>query len=116
MDAVLGLLIIIITLVIIYLLIKVPIYIAKTRELDPKDIKTITILSWCGLLIGLTWFVALIWALVGDRVVQIEKKNEHVNEPLDNLKKLGDLRDQGVITDEEFNEQKRDLLIKLKEQ
>ena len=40
-------------------------------------------------------------------------KNNNENDNLDKLKKLSDLKDQGIITEEEFQNKKKDLLDKM---
>ena len=42
---------------------RLPIRIAKKKNLESKDITTITVLTWCGLVVGITWIIALCLAI-----------------------------------------------------
>jgi len=45
----------------------IPITIGKGKNLPDRELRTIKILTWCGLLAGITWFIALFLALTADR-------------------------------------------------
>jgi len=59
-------LIILAIILVMFIAIKVftlPISIANNKNLASNEITTIKILTWCGLLAGITWFIALCLAL-----------------------------------------------------
>jgi len=67
------------------------------------------------LLIGIAIIVVITAILLAIRFIFRAAKEKPKEEPkqkeiADELKKLAELHDQGVITDEEFNEQKKKLL------
>lgn len=57
------------------------------------------------------------WELMRKEYVEEMKDNQRDKQEgqqiLDQIEKLGDLRDQGILTDEEFNDKKRTLLDRL---
>lgn len=77
-------------------LICIPIMIANARGITGNEKLIITILSWLGILFGVTWVVALVLSLVWGS----SKDN------LENLEKLSKLYKDKVITKEEFERQK----------
>ena len=104
-------------------LIYVPIMIAKRRGISGSELTTISILSWCGILfVGITWIIAIILALVWQPKNWIEKGNSSQKASavaqrltdLEVLEKLGNLREKGAITEEEFQKEKAMLLKKQK--
>ena len=105
----------IIICVVIYWIIQVPIMIAKNRGISEGELQTITILSWCGILIGITWFVALILSLVWTPKNWIEKKSQEEkllpSNSLESLEKLAALKEKGIITEEEFAREKAKILF-----
>ena len=115
LDVLGAFIILIIIGVVGYWLIQVPIMIAKNRGISEGELQTITILSWCGILIGITWFIAIILALVWTPKNWIEKKpNEEKllqSNSLESLEKLASLRDKGIITEEEFAKEKAKILF-----
>lgn len=54
----------IVGLIIAVLLVQVPIYIAKSRGITGQNLTIIKLLSWVGILVGVTWLVALVLALI----------------------------------------------------
>lgn len=108
-------LLIIFVLAIIYFVIQVPIYIAKTRGIKDGELTTIVVLSWCGLVVGVTWFLALIFALVWKPANWVDKTSGAQNNvgALDALAKLGELRDKGLLTEQEFQNEKAKLMKSL---
>jgi len=64
-----------------------------------------------NLLVGWTflgWVVAFVWALTNLTQVAVDSRTSE--SAADEILKLGSLRDQGLLTDEEFNMKKRQLL------
>ena len=71
------------------------------------------LLGWS--LIG--WVIALVWALKKDeQIVRLEQNEADTFDPKinisisDELIKLNELKEKGILTNEEFNEQKKKLL------
>ena len=89
------------------LLIRVPIIIAKRRGIIGGNLVTIAILSWLGLLLGITWIIALILSLVwsgGGESIARELAN------LEKLERLNKLKKSGAITQREYDSQKKKIL------
>lgn len=61
----------------------------------------------------LGWVVALVWACMKSEPKQPETViNEINNSAADEIKKLAELKEQGILTDEEFNARKKKILEK----
>jgi len=60
-------LLIVILLWLFYTIINVPISIAKGKGIRGSNLTAITILSWLGVFLGITWIIALILACVSDK-------------------------------------------------
>ena len=64
------------------------------------------------------WAIALVWALKKDEILVKMEKNESESISVNNISisdeinKLNVLREKGILTDEEFNVQKKNLLEK----
>ncbi len=107
MENSMALLFFLIFLFVFILIVRIPIIIAKNRGVAGSDLTTIAVLSWLGILFGLTWIAALILALLytpstdPDKVVGI-----------DELSKAYDLKEKGVISQSEFNRYKKKFLSK----
>lgn len=81
-----------------------PINIAKYRGIADSKLSTIKLLIWFSLLLGITWFIALVMSLVYER---------HNNElDINQLSKLNDLKKDGIISEDDFNRKKNELLHK----
>lgn len=99
-----------------YLIIQIPITIAKNRGIKDSELTTITILSWAGLLFGITWFVSLALSLIYQPKKWVgennssEKSQIPSTDNVEKLLKLNELKEKGIITQTEFDEQKRTLL------
>lgn len=104
---------------ILYFVISIPTTIAQKRGVGGSELTTITILSWCGLLIGVTWFVALVLSLVYKpqnwigETASSGKERPMPTADVDNLLKLNELKEKGIITQQEFEEQKKKLLASI---
>lgn len=111
-------LIAILCIVFLIFLIQIPTFIARSRGLSGSDITTITILSWCGLIFGVTWFVALILSLIWRSEMGHECEicdqthNKSKSSAVDQLEKLHKLKQRGVITQKEFDAEKKKILSK----
>ncbi len=64
MDAILPILLMAIFLLVIIISISIPIRIAKSRNLSKSHLDTVKMLTYLGLIFGITWIVALILACV----------------------------------------------------
>lgn len=99
-----------------YFIISIPITIAKNRGVKDSELTTITILSWGGLLLGITWFIALALSLIyqpkkwTDGTNSSEKPQIPSTDNVEKLLKLNELKEKGIITQEEFEKQKKNLL------
>lgn len=82
----------------------IPIWIANARGICGGEKTTITILSWVGIFLGVTWVVALVLSLVWRGECGMRESN------LDKLEKLSRLYKNKSITREEYNEIKSRLL------
>jgi len=93
-------------------LVQIPVLIARGRGLSASDLTTITILSWFGLIFGVTWFVALVLALVWSSEMSQEhsKYNKSTGSAADQLEKLYKLKQRGIITQKEFDAEKKKIL------
>ena len=128
-----GIVIFLLLLILAIFLIRIPIIIANARGVGGGNLKVIAILSWCGLFFGITWIIALILALVyqsqvnitnttNGQVVYLSRNNEehltaynrNVQTPilsnLDKLEKLATLKEKGIITEQEYEVEKHNLL------
>ncbi len=96
-------------------IIRVPIIIAKSRGICDNELNTITILSWVGIFIFFTWFIALILALIWKPDKWIDKNNtsqpNHLND-WEALEKLFRLKEQGIISQTEFETEKMKIMSK----
>lgn len=98
------------------LLIRVPIMIAKARHVSGGELTTVAVLSWCGIFLGITWFIALILALVYQPSNWVNKEESPAdmtkveNRNLDDLDKLYQLKEKGALTEAEFQTQKNKIL------
>ena len=105
-------LLIIILLLVVFFLIQVPMMVAKSRGITGSELSTITILSWCGLFFGITWLIAIVLALVYQPNKWINKSSEVGTSDVDKLAKLHSLKKQGVISQKEFDKEKKKILEK----
>jgi len=89
-------------IVFIIFLLRVPIMIAKARGIGGGNLTTIAILSWLGILVGITWIVALVFSLVWSTDGGLTALNK--------LEKLDELKKRGVISSKEYDAAKKQLL------
>ena len=87
--------------------IRLPIRIAERRGLTNTQISVVALLSWCGVFFGITWTVALVFSLVWENDGKSDEKR-----PIDpdKLLKLNELKEKGLISQAEFDEQKKRML------
>ncbi len=57
------------------------------------------------------WIAALIWSFTNPSAVVVGERNS--SSAADEIAKLASLREQGVLTDKEFNDKKRQILDKV---
>ena len=97
-------------------IVRIPVIIAKTRGITGGDLSIITILSWLGLIIGITWIVALVCSLVwsaGSNNISASNANSEKSTAFEALEKLGRLKENGVITQQEFEQEKKNIMNSL---
>lgn len=87
-------------------LIYIPIMIANARGICGTMRTAIIVLAWLGIFFGVTWFVALIMALVWDGDVTYIRGEDN----LDKLAKLSKLYRDKAITKPEYEKLKKKLL------
>lgn len=105
-----------ILIALIILVVRIPIIIAKTRGIAGGDLSVIAILSWLGLLIGITWIAALVCSLVwsaGSNNISASNANSEKSTAFEALEKLGKLKENGIITQQEFEQEKKNIMSSL---
>ena len=112
MEVAVILFIFILILLLIIFMIEVPIMIAKSRGISGSELTTITLLSWFSLLIGITWFIALILSLVYHPKNWVDKDQGSTNLNLEALEKLHELRQKGVLSEADYKREKAKLMGK----
>ena len=60
---IIPIMLLVILVFVLFKIFTIPISVAKSRKLKDNDLMTIRILTWCGLFVGLTWFIALFMSL-----------------------------------------------------
>lgn len=103
-DFVPALLLIILGLSVYFL----PTIIAFRRQHENKV--AIFLLNWLAFTLVL-WVIALVWSVKNPEKNTVVVNNGNSNSTLDELKKLSELRDSGVLTEAEFEDQKAKLLL-----
>lgn len=96
-------------------LIQVPIMIARGRGISGPELTTIIVLSWCGIIFGVTWLIALVLAIVWKPESWIKKCDEcgapiKSQDAAGQLEKLHKLKQRGIISQKEFDAQKKKIL------
>ncbi len=94
------------------LFLQIPVMIAKNRGITGSELSTISILSWLSILLGITWFIALILALVYQPKNWVGKDEDMSETDLNKLDKLYELKRKGVISDTEYECEKSNILNK----
>ncbi|MFL1806028.1 SHOCT domain-containing protein [Plesiomonas shigelloides] len=75
------------------------------RKNHPYKIPIVLINIFGGLLWGAGWLIALIWCFIVP-----EKKIASITSVADELDKLNSLKERGVISEDEFNTKKKELM------
>lgn len=52
---------------VVYKIFTIPIIIAQKRHLSGNNIMLIRVLTWCGLITGVTWFIAFLLSILFSR-------------------------------------------------
>jgi Short C-terminal domain len=60
--------------------------------------------------VGVDEAIGTLRRLIADRQRPLHAREPHGSDPIDQIKRLGELRDQGLLTEEEFQTKKRQLL------
>ncbi len=94
----------IILLLFAIMIVYIPITIADIRGISAGNRTTIALLSWLGLILGITWFIALILSLVWRGGANLGVNN------LDKLESLSRLYKEKAITKAEFEKMKKKLM------
>ena len=92
----------------IYMVISIPVRIARARGICGRRQDTIRTLSWLGVFFGVTWVAALILSLI--RCGDGNSGCGGCNSRLDELEKLAKLYRSHVITKAEYEKMKAKLL------
>ena len=69
MDAIFGSVFFALILLAVFWVFTLPIKIGERKALPRSEMRPIRILTWCALLAGITWFIALYLAVTADRKV-----------------------------------------------
>ena len=116
-DMIFALVIIAIAVLILWAiiwLICVPGNVAARRGVSGGELVVIKILAWCGLLVPITWFVALGLALFWHPAKWISKGDcEYRETDLDKLEKLHKLYKNKVLSKAEYERLKKQAMSKL---
>lgn len=91
-------------IMIVIWVIMLPIMIANARGICGTAKTIITTLSWLGILLGVTWIIALMMSLLWTN------KNNPLMDNLDQLEKLAKLYKAKVISKSEYDKMKSKLL------
>lgn len=87
-----------------------PVMIANARGIGGSQKTIIAVLSWLGLLFGITWLVALILSLVWTGDCSQCQSCQTCGSQLDELEKLAKLYKSKVISKTEYEKMKKKLL------
>ncbi len=98
----------ILVIALIVFIITIPAKIARARGISGSELTTISLLCWVSLLVGLTWFIALILALVWQPTNWVEK-DEHVTD-YDALEKLHSLKERGILSEDEYKKERAKII------
>jgi len=82
----------------------IPIMIAQIRGISEADTSVVAVLSWLGLLFGVTWIIALVLSLVYK-----PEKSRHFSD-IEKLQTLHSLKKAGAISQKEFDAEKKKIL------
>ena len=102
MEPILAIFITLLVLLLFIMLIRWPIKVAIDRGIPETTLGTIKVFSWLSLLLGITWFIAMIVALLAEPQI----KTDH----LDKLEKLNKLRKSKAISESEYQKEKKKIL------
>lgn len=91
-----------------FFLLFLPVKIARRRGVSDSDLSIIQTLCWVSILLGFTWFIALILSLVYKTKVAVESSNPSAC--LDALEKLHTLKEKGIISPEAYESGKAKIL------
>ncbi|MDD3265849.1 MAG: SHOCT domain-containing protein [Burkholderiales bacterium] len=100
-------------------MIYVPYLVAKSRDVAKDKRVIIIILGWAGVFFGITWVIALILAFIYEpETLQNNKSSIHqshsYNDYIHQLERLAELKDKGILTEEEFESKKVSILEQIK--
>ncbi|MBR5599440.1 MAG: SHOCT domain-containing protein [Alphaproteobacteria bacterium] len=113
MDTVLLSIILLLCFTLFIFITTLPIRITKLRGVSDEELTTIAILSWCGVIFfAITWIIALILSLVYKPKNWVDKEDLQLldSNNLEILEKLSNLKDKGIISEDQFSKEKQKLL------
>jgi protein-S-isoprenylcysteine O-methyltransferase Ste14 len=87
-------------------LIQIPMMVARNRNIDGGKYTSIAVLSWFGIICGITWLVALILSLVWAPGADLYANQTDIEK----LEKLHKLYKSGAINKQEFDAEKKKIL------
>ncbi len=108
MDALALLFVFLIFVAVFVFVVRIPIIIATSRGVSGSNLSTIAVLSWCGILLGITWFVALVLSLIYEPANWVSDNNKKGD--LESLEKLFELKEKGVITQAEYERERKKII------
>lgn len=109
MEVILALFLILAIMSIAAFFICIPIMIANVRGIIGTEKTTIVILSWLGILFGVTWVVALVLSLVWKGEAWIN------SDSLDKLEKISKLYKDKVISKTEYEKLKKKFISEIED-
>lgn len=87
--------------------------IARGRGIYGPEMTTIIVLSWCGIIFGVTWLIALVLAIVWRPENWIKKCDgcgAQSQDTAQQIERLHKLKQRGIISQKEFDAQKKKIL------
>lgn len=111
MEVLVGIIAFFVVVCFLLMVILIPVSIAKKRGITGTELATISILSWLGAIIGITWIIALILALIWKPTKWVDKKEDCSN-GYDEILKLHEMMEKKIITKKQFEQKRKELLGK----
>ncbi len=93
------------------ILILLVVYFVPTVVASGRSHQSATAIFCLNLLLGWTllgWVIAFVWSFTNP--TQVVVRNKPVKSTADEIQKLANLKEQGILTEDEFNKKKRQIL------